>query len=267
MSLKGGLKYQITDDAQVFGTISEGFKSGGFNGRVADGQLNPYDEETLTSYEVGTKTQWLDDRLRLNGAFFYTRYDNMQVSSFEASADGLSFIPVFTSAGKATIKGAELELTALLTDRLTLVSNVGYLDASYDEFFAEPDPVSGEVVDVSDQRKVVNSPKWDTFLGLSYRIPVGSAGDLTAAANWGHRSKTYLEINSSENLAQGAYSVYDASVTFNSSNERWRVILGGKNLTDENYRTHAFDLSAFPGVELGYYNPPRTYRLFVSYQF
>ena len=59
----------------------------------------------------------------------------------------------------------------------------------------------------------------------------------------------------------------DASIIFDSSNERWRVILGGKNLTDEQYRTHAFDLSAFPGVELGYYNPPRTYRLFVSYQF
>lgn len=267
LSLKGGLKYQVSDDAQIFGTISEGFKSGGFNGRLADGQLNPYNEETLISYEIGAKTQWLETRLRVNGAVFYTSYDNMQVSSFEASADGLSFIPVFTNAGAATIKGAELELTSLLTDELTLVANVGYLDADYDEFFAEPDPVTGEIVDVSDQRKIVNSPEWDTFLGLSYRISLGSAGDLTLAGNWSHRSKTYLEINSSENLAQGAYSIYDASITFNSSNEHWRVILGGKNLTDEEYRTHAFDLSAFPGVELGYYNPPRTYRLSVSYQY
>jgi iron complex outermembrane receptor protein len=267
LSLKGGLKYQVSDDAQIFGTISEGFKSGGFNGRLADGQLNPYNEETLISYEIGAKTQWLENRLRVNGAVFYTSYDNMQVSSFEASADGLSFIPVFTNAGAATIKGAELELTSLLTDELTLVANVGYLDADYDEFFAEPDPVTGEIVDVSDQRKIVNSPEWDTFLGLSYRISLGSAGDLTLAGNWSHRSKTYLEINSSENLAQGAYSIYDASITFNSSNEHWRVILGGKNLTDEEYRTHAFDLSAFPGVELGYYNPPRTYRLSVSYQY
>ncbi len=267
VSLKGGLKYQLSDDAQIFGTISEGFKSGGFNGRVADGQLDPYAEETLLSYEIGTKTEWLENRLRVNGAAFYTSYDNMQVSSFEASADGLTFIPVFTNAGAATIKGAELEMTALLTDRLTLVGNVGYLDGAYDEFFAQPDPVTGAVIDVSDQRKIVNSPEWDTFLGLSYSLPVGSAGELIFAGNWSHRSKTYLEINSSENLAQGAYSLYDASVTFNSSDEHWRVILGGKNLTDEQYRTHAFDLSAFPGVELGYYNPPRTYRLFVSYQF
>ncbi len=267
LSFKGGLKYQISDDAQIFGTISEGFKSGGFNGRVADGQLDPYDEETLTSIEIGVKSKWLENRLRVNGAVFHTSYENMQVSSFDVSADGLTFIPVFTNAGEATIKGAELELTALLTDRLTLIGNVGYLDAGYDVFLAEPDPVTGTVIDVSDQREVVNSPKWDTFVGLSYNVPLGAAGDLTFAGNWAYRGKTYLEINSSENLAQGAYSTYDASITFDSSNEHWRVVLGGKNLTDEQYRTHAFDLSAFPGVELGYYNPPRTYRLFVSYQF
>ncbi len=267
VSFKAGLKYQISEDAQVFGTISEGFKSGGFNGRVADGQLEPYDEETLTSYEVGVKSRWLENRLQTNFALFYTDYENLQVSSFEATADGMTFIPVFTNAGAATIKGAELELTALMTDRLTLMANVGYLDAGYDEFFAEPDPVTGEVVDVSDEREIVNSPKWDTFLGFAYSIPLSSGAGLTLFGNWSHRSKTYLEVNSSENLAQGAYSLFDASIAYDSANGLWRVALGGKNLTDEEYRTHAFDLSAFPGVELGYYNPPRTCYLTAAYRF
>ena len=267
VSFKAGLQYQINDDAQVYGTISEGFKSGGFNGRVADGQLEPYDEETLTSFEIGLKSQWLENRLRANFALFYTDYDDLQVSSFEASADGATFIPVFTNAGKATIKGAEMELTALITDQLTLTANVGYLNAGYDEFFAEPDPVTGEVVDVSDEREIVNSPEWDTFLGFSYAIPLASGGGLTLFANWSYRSKTYLEVNSSENLAQDGYSVFDASITYDSPQGHWRVILGGKNLADEQYRTHAFDLSAFPGVELGYYNPPRTYSLTAIYKF
>lgn len=267
LSFKVGLKYQMNDDAQIFGNISEGFKSGGFNGRLAEGQLDPYNEETLTSYEVGIKSQWLEDRVRTNAALFYTSYDDLQVSSFEASADGTTFIPIFTNAGKATIKGAELELTALLTDRMTLTANVGYLDGGYDEFFAEPDPVTGQVVDLSDQRKIVNSPKWDTFLGVSYDIPLASSAGITLSANWSHRSKTYLEINSSENLAQGAYSIYNTSITYDSTDGRWRVIVGAKNLTDKEYRTHAFDLSAFPGVELGYYNPPRTYSISAIYNF
>lgn len=267
LSFKAGLKYQINDDAQVYGTISQGFKSGGFNGRVSDGQLEPYDEETLNSFEIGLKSQWMQNRLRTNFAVFYTDYEDLQVSSFEATADGASFIPVFTNAGAATIKGAEMELTAILSERLTMTANIGYLDAGYDEFLAQPDPVTGEVIDVSDQREIVNSPKWDTFLGFSYSIPLASGGDVTLFGNWAYRSKTYLEVNSSENLAQGAYSVFDAAVTWNSAGGHWRVIVGGKNLTDEEYRTHAFDLSAFPGVELGYYNPPRTYSITASYIF
>ena len=82
-----------------------------------------------------------------------------------------------------------------------------------------------------------------------------------------YRDKTYLEINSSENLAQGSYTLYNASVMFESADHSWQLILGGKNLSDEEYRTHAFDLSAFPGVELGYYNAPRTYNLGATYRF
>lgn len=236
VSFKTGLKYQIHDHAQVFATVAEGFKSGGFNGRVADGQLEPYDEETLTSYEVGVKSQWLDNRLRTNFAVFYTDYKDLQVSSFTASADGQTFIPVFTNAGAATIKGAELELTALITDGLAVTANVGYLNAGYDEFLAAPDPVSGQVVDVSDEREIVNSPKWDTFLGFSYAIPLAPGGELTLSANWAYRSKTYLEVNSSENLAQDGYSIFDAAINYESPDKRWLVTLGGKNLADKQYR-------------------------------
>lgn len=267
VSFKGGLKYQLSEAAQIYATVAEGFKSGGFNGRVADGQLEPYDEETLTSYETGVKSQWLGNRLRTNAAVFYTDYNDLQVSSFSASADGLTFIPVFTNAGAATIQGAELEVTALMTDHFTVTANVGYLDAEYDEFLAQPDPVTGQVIDVSDEREIVNSPEWDTFLGFAYAISLASRGSLTLLANWAYRSKTYLEVNSSENLAQDAYSLYDASIIYDSPDGRWRVILGGKNLADKEYRTHAFDLSAFPGVELGYYNPPRTYSLTAAYRF
>jgi iron complex outermembrane receptor protein len=267
VSLKIGMKYQLSDAAQLYATVSEGFKSGGFNGRLAEGQLEPYDEETLTSYELGLKSQWLNDRLRANAAVFHTDYEDLQVSSFEATPDGTTFLPIFTNAGEASIQGVELELTALLTDRLSVSANVGYLDTGYDEFLAGTDPDTGEVVDVSDQRSLVNSPEWGGFVGLSYDLPLASGGGFTLAADWSFRDKTYLEVNSSENLAQGAYSVYNASVAYDSADGRWRVMLGGKNLGDEEYRTHAFDLSAFPGVELGYYNPPRTYGLTGSYNF
>ncbi|MEO1245741.1 MAG: TonB-dependent receptor [Pseudomonadota bacterium] len=264
-SFKAGLKYRLGDDMQLFGTVSEGFKSGGFNGRAADAQSRPYDEETLLSYELGIKSEWLGNRLRLNGSLFLTEYEDLQVSSFEAAPGGGGILPIFTNAGEASIAGLELELMAVLSDRTRLMANLGYLDAEYDEFLTA-DPVTNELVDVSDQRELVNAPEWDAFVGLSHAIPL-SAGTLTFAADVGYRSKTYLEVNSSENLAQDGYAVSNASITFESADSRWRVMLGGKNLGDKEYRTHAFDLSAFPGVELGYYNAPRTYSLAGTYQF
>ncbi len=266
-SPKLGLKYQINDDMQVYGTASSSFKSGGFNGRLADGQQEPYEEETLTSIEFGLKSQWLDDRIRLNAAAFYNQYDDLQVSSFETTADGTAILPVFTNAGEAIIQGLEVELTVLITEALTINANLGYLDTEYKEFFAEADPVTKTVIDVSDQRQLVNSPEWDTYLGASYVLPIGEMGTLTFLTDISYRSKTYLEVNSSENLAQSGYSLINAAILFETADEHWQFMLGAKNLNDKEYRTHAFDLSAFPGVELGYYNAPRTYSFNATYTF
>ncbi|GAB3096718.1 TonB-dependent receptor [Aestuariicella hydrocarbonica] len=266
-SPKLGIKYQSSENAQIYANASTGFKSGGFNGRMADGQLEPFDEETLMSYEAGYKTQVWDDRVRLNAALFYNQYDDLQVSSFEASADGNSLLPVFSNAGEAIMQGVEIELTALVSERLTVTANVGYLDAEYKEFFAEADAVNNVAVDVSDERHMVNTPTWDAAIGLNYELANNGWGTFTMVADVSYRSKTYLEVNSSENLAQGGHSLINAALMFESNDEQWHVMLGGRNLSDKTYRQHAFDLSAFPGVELGYYGAPRTYSLSASYSF
>lgn len=266
-SPKVGLKYKLGENAQVYGNVSTGFKSGGFNGRVANSALEPFDEETLTSYELGYKSQLMDNRVRFNAAIFYNDYEDLQVSSFEVTADGLSILPIFTNAGKAAIQGVEFDVSAILTEGLTLNANVGFLDAEYKEFLGAADPVTNEVLDISDQRSMVNAPDVDANLGLVYDMPLENYGTLRFMGDISYRDKTYLEVNSSENLAQDAYSVINAAIVFNSNDGHWQIILGGKNLSDKNYRSHAFDLSAFPGVELGYYNAPRTYSLSAKYSF
>lgn len=155
-SPKIGLKYQLTEDAQVYGNVSLGFKSGGFNGRLADAQLEPYDEETLTSYELGYKSEWLENRLRVNTAVFFNDYRDLQVSSFQSTPDGSALIGVFTNAGKASMQGLELELTALITDAFSITANLGYLDAEYDEFITAS---GGKLVDVSSEREMINAPR------------------------------------------------------------------------------------------------------------
>jgi len=259
-SPKIGLDYSVNDDVMVYLSASRGFKSGGFNGRLTN-RAQSFDPETLWSYEAGFKSTLADQRLRLNMAAFYNDYKNFQLSRFTANPDTGAFESVFDNAGKATIWGIEMEMTALLADNLQLDVNAGYLNSSYDEFFGDFG------IDVSDQRHLVNAPEFTSRASLTYDHELGNAGTLTLNGAVSTRSKTYLTVSSSEVLAQGAFALLEASLRFTSRDQQWNIILSGQNLTDKRYREHGFDLSSAPGVQLGYYGAPRTYSLTVRYSF
>src|SRR5690606_34020654 len=108
-------------------------KTGGFNIRATTKERfdNGFDEETLRSYELGLKSQWWDNRLRLNAAVFLADYDDIQVNAQSDLSDATKADII--NAGEAEIEGVELDLTALLTDRITLGLNYGYLNADYEQ--------------------------------------------------------------------------------------------------------------------------------------
>ncbi len=259
-SPKFGLDYKVNDDVMIYASASRGFKSGGFNGRLTN-RAQSFDPETLWSYEAGFKSTLAQQRVRLNMAAFYNDYKNFQLSRFTANPDTGAFESVFDNAGKATIWGVEMEMTALLTDNVTLDVNAGYLNSSYDELFGDFG------VDVSDQRKLVNAPDFTSRASLRYDHELGNAGTLSFNGAISYRSKTYLTVSSSEILAQDGYALLEASLQFVSDDQHWNIILAGQNLTNRKFREHAFDLSAAPGVQLGYYGTPRTYSLTVRYNF
>ncbi len=259
-SPKIGLDYKISEDVMVYASASRGFKSGGFNGRLTN-RAQSFDPETLWSYEAGFKSTLADQRIRLNMAAFYNDYKNFQLSRFTANPDTGAFESVFDNAGKATIWGVEMEMTALLVDNVTLDVNAGYLNSSYDEFFGDFG------VDVSDDRNLVNAPDFTSRASLNYDHDLDNLGTLTFNGAISYRSKTYLTVSSSEVLAQDGYALLEASIQFVSEDQHWNVILAGQNLTDKEFREHGFDLSAAPGVQLGYYGTPRTYSLTVHYNF
>lgn len=125
---------RLSDNAMLYASVSKGFKSGGFDGRSNDEfGATPYDEETLWAYETGIKATLLDQRMQLNGALFFNDYDDLKLSSFTADAEG-GFQALFTNAGSAEAYGAELELSALLREGLTLDLTAAYLHAEYKEF-------------------------------------------------------------------------------------------------------------------------------------
>lgn len=260
LSPKIGLDYKPNEDVLLYVSASRGFKSGGFDGRSNDAAgARPYDPETMWAYEAGIKSTWFDRRLIANFTVFHNDYTDLQLSSFVADPMG-GFAALFTNAGAATIRGAELEVTARPAPGLNLNATVGYLDAQYDEY------IGPGGLDISDQREIVNAPEWSARIGGTWRVPL-SFGDVVLGADAAYRSKTYPTVSSSEVLAQDGYTIVDAFVRYEAPEERWSLTLGGKNLTDEEYITHGFDLSDSLGYQLAYYGAPRTVSLTLGVKF
>ena len=134
---KVGVDWRFTDDVLFYLTYAEGFRSGGFNGRnYTDADIGPYEPEFVDQYEVGMKGDFLDDTLRLNLAAFYTDYTDKQEEVIQPDDFGAS-LTVVKNAATVEIYGAEAELTWVASDRLVFNANLGYLDASYDEYVAD----------------------------------------------------------------------------------------------------------------------------------
>lgn len=259
-SPKAGLEYRITPDVMVYGSVAHGFKSGGYNGRSFDAAaFTSFDPEKVLSYEAGVKSEWLERRLRLNGAVFYNDYSDIQMTVGVVNPNG-SVTVLVDNAAKARTQGFELEMQALPVENFELSGGVGYLSTK----FKELDPG----VPISIDAEFMRSPKWTLNLAAQYTVPLSNLGKLTFRGDYSYRSKFYPEATNSENIAQDGYSLVDARITFEDESGHWRLAVFGQNLTNKDYITSGLDGSA----TLGFYDVqkagrPREFGASVMYQF
>ncbi|HZF25309.1 MAG TPA: TonB-dependent receptor [Steroidobacteraceae bacterium] len=134
---KVNLTYRFTDQALSYVTYSEGFRPGGVNRR---GTFPPYTSDYLKNYEIGWKTTWFENRLRFNGALFWEKWDDFQYSFL--GENGLTNV---TNAGRAEIKGIEMDLNWAVTADLLLSAGATWLDPKLKDDFCQ------RLVDDNDQ--------------------------------------------------------------------------------------------------------------------
>jgi iron complex outermembrane receptor protein len=156
------IEFRPQQDLLVYGSFAQGFKSGGFNGRGnSEDTIGPYDPETVNSFELGMKGDFLDRRLRLNLAAFYSDYQNKQEEIIRTNPETGATITIVDNAAAVDIWGIEAEWAAIVARGLTLSGTVGYLNAQYGDFeFAG--------VDVTDFVRVRNAPRWQFTLNGAY---------------------------------------------------------------------------------------------------
>jgi iron complex outermembrane recepter protein len=163
------LEYRLNPDVLLYLSYAQGFKSGGFNGRGNSlDTIGPYDPEIVDSYEAGMKSEWWDNRLRVNVAAFYSDFSDKQEEIIRTNPDTGATITTVDNAGKATMQGIEVEWLMVPLQGLSLSGSIGYLKAEYDRF-----EFGG--FDVSDFVKMRRAPKWQYSLTGQYETHVGQA--------------------------------------------------------------------------------------------
>ena len=263
VSPKVSLDFQLTPDIMLYGLASRGFKSGGYNIRANTTAVprsgEPFDDESVDSFEIGTKMGLLDQRLFLNLAVFHNVYEDIQLSVFTALPGG-GFFGDFTNAGKGTVTGVEAEYQFMPAQNWLVSGNLAWLDAQYDEF------MSGGV-NIADTQYFTNAPEFSGAINVEYRTDLASGGNLSARVGYSYQSEVWPTTDLSPAIRQGAYGLVNAGVIWRAS-DAWSFSLQGTNLADEEYRTTGYNLvSAGLGALTGFYGPPRQYSLTARYDF
>ena len=227
---KLGLRYQPNDDLMVYGSYSEGFKSGGFFGRQANFDIDPtYDPEYVDNYEVGFKSNLMEGRMILNGAVFLSDYEDKQ-ESILVPVNLANVATVVRNAAVLELFGAELEMMFQISEAWFVRASYGYIDAEYDEYNAD---LNGDGI-ITDNSGLTSRRTPENTFGLTtnYTADVG-AGSLSAQLS-------YRWIDEQETVADNSRgqldSIEDLSATISYSwgeDNRYRATLYGRNLTDE----------------------------------
>lgn len=262
--------YRIDDDLMVYGSFSQGFKSGGFDMR-GDATENPatvngYDPELVDTWELGMKSELWDQRLRLNAAMFYTDYTDLQVTVQSATSAGDNFVSAVVNAGEAEVSGFEVEAVAQLSENFSVLAAVGYIDAEFTEVIT--DSPTGPV-DVSDTWEFAFTPDWTSHISFNYDYGLGDMGELALNLSASYRDDTRIFSQVASLVDEGSYTLIDANVVWYSNDEHWTVGLHGKNLSDKEYRVGGYNFYGLGQEDsvIGYYGNPRTVALNVGYSF
>ena len=270
---KFGVEWQATEDAFFYLSISEGFKSGGYQGLAANEliAITPFDPEEAILYEIGAKTEWFDNRLRLNTAVFFTDYTDLQILQLLVENDapvGQTGQLITQNAADAEIQGVEIEFTIAPTDYLTIQGSYTHLDTEFSDFFVPsgfrpPDLGAGGAAPDRTGNDLRNAP--DNAYNLLVRLdfPLDSGGAVALQADWRHKDKVYQDPDLLEFAAVPEYDVLDLRATYYFSNGNLEATAWARNALDEEYFLHNFPLQ---GSGLATPAPPRTYGLTVTWR-
>lgn len=265
--------YRWSSDVMTYLSWTRGYSSGGFNVRYGSlDDLAPYEDETVSQWEVGIKSEWLDNRLRANASAYYSEYRDMQVSGWRSTSSAT----YWSNAGGARIRGWEVDLTAAPIDELRLGVVHGWTKADFTEFEECPpgSPPGCTPIERSRFHRIPATPH-RTYGGfVSYTFDPSSLGTFEISMRF-HRQgpsgyHTRIDLyDASEGQRHTVYGaraeLYDAFGVPGLS-----VAVVGSNITDRSYVDNGIDfrrMPAEPRFTMKTFGDPRHVMIEIGYAF
>ena len=283
---RAGVDYSFNREVMAYFQFSTGYRTGGTNSRpFAPDQLDSYGPETLKSYEIGLKSDWFDNRLRVNAAFFMSDYTNTVVPLAQTDLS-LGFpLPYvkYVNLGSSKDKGFEIEATLIPIDGFVIDSNVSYTHLRGAALpgapagFLDGCSAAGAAAGVCPQvaagtvpvgSKPILFPETTFHIGAQYTFETDSAGKFTPRLDYNWQDVVYQDGNNNPYTALPARGLLDARFTWDAPVGGWSAAVEVQNVADKRYFLDLFNLAIFgQGTIEGQPGMPRTWLFTVRKNF
>ncbi len=274
---KASVQQKVAQHVSVYASVATGYK--GFAYDISSGYsplrtANPVQPEHSTSYEIGIKSRFLDNRVQLNATAFLTNYNNFQAQSSQFINGALQ--QKLNNVGQLRTKGLEVELMAKPTSWLKLDGSAAYTDATVVSFpgaacysgqpqdqalkglAAGPSatnfcgayavPGTTTVINAQDRSgsNLPNSPKFKFTLGATVEQSLSAGTTATFGLNYQHQSAVSFDLLGDPLLVQNAYGVLNGSVGIEHG--PFKVTAFVNNLFDQHFAAGLADTFGTYGV-------------------
>ena len=269
-----GLQWNPNTDSMLYLNVSTGYKAGGFDEDNALGTLvnAEFEDETVLGVEAGGKFTVFDGRGRLNAALFHSKYEDLQVSTFDGNAS-----LIVGNAAESVVTGLEADWTFAITEHLVLSGALALLNAEYDSFpdaactsaqftawVAAGNPRATCTQDLSG-RPLQFAPEWAANIAARYVRPIGNDLELGLSVDINASDDMVIAADGDSLLDQKAYEKINARISLGTIDGKWLIAVVGKNLGDEATTTFGNDVPlgslGFDGTYFQHIDPPRTITL------
>lgn len=244
-----GFSYKMTEDANLFGSVSRGYKAGGFNvAFISPEGEHEYKEETSLAYELGVKNTFLDKKLGISTAVFYTDWKNQQLLEYTgATAD-------IVNVDKSKTYGAEVELSYSPNEDLNLGLGLSYTKANFVKYDSIVDENSN-----ADGNQLPNIPKLGVNLNATYKFD-WQGGKVVLHGDATYQSKVYFDA--ANTYSQKPYALVNLKLGYEKDN--WAAYLWMNNAFDKLYRQTGH---VEYGENMAVIGEPRTFGVKFKYAF